>query len=433
MPKSKDPLDRINIETPCNADWNQMVGNDQVRFCQHCDLSVHDLSTMTRREAMRLALNSKGRLCVRYIRQPDGKIQTTDLVLHQINAVRRRASRLVAGAFTAALSLSASVVAAAPAPASSHTTDGAGTALLVKQGTLKPFNLAGSATLTGTVKDRNGAIIAGANVTLIDELSRTDQTTTTNDEGVYLFQSVGEGSYQLRITAAGFGIFEASNITLRPGDEQVMDETLDAAITMGGAIVVTVPEEPLLAAVLKEDIDEVKGLLARGADVNVVDGNLNETALSQAVLRGNRELVKILLDAGAEVNEKNSSGLTALMYVGSDTSVEVVRDMIAAGAKVDLKDEEGKNALHHAASDTGTEALQALIDAGASVDATDESGRTALMLAAQNGNEDNVAVLVKAGATVNLRDEDDKTALGLAKENDCGKVVDILAAYGGVE
>jgi hypothetical protein len=433
MPKSKDPLDRININTPCEADWDQMVGNEQVRFCQHCNLSVHDLSAMTRLEAMRLVINSKGKLCARYVRRPDGKVQTTDRVLHQIHAVRRRASRLAAGAFTAALSLSASIVAAAPAPASSHTTDGASAASLVKQGRIKIYSAPGAA-LSGTIKDQSGAIIASATVTLTDEASAFQQTTTTDDEGVYFFQSVADGSYTLKIEASGFASKEVANLTLRAEGQENLDQELvvGGMVTSGGAMIST-PDEPLLAAVLTEDVDEVKRLLATGADVNVLDTGIDSTALAQAVQRDNRELIKILLDAGADVNEKNHSGLTALMYVSDDTSIEVVGDLMAAGAKVDLKDDEGKNALHHAASYDNAEALQALIDAGASVDATDESGRTALMIAAQEGNEDNVTALIKAGATVNLRDEDDKTALGLAKENDNGEVVEILTTYGGVE
>lgn len=434
MPKSKDPLDRININTPCEADWNQMIGNEQVRFCRHCNLSVHDLSAMTRREAMRLVIKSKGNLCARYTRRPDGKVQTTDLVLHQIHAVKRRASRLAAGAFTAALSLSASVAAAAPAPASSHTTDGASAAYLVKQGRIKIYRVPGAA-LSGIIRDPNGAIIAGATVTLTDEASAFQQMTTSDDEGVYFFQSVGDGSYTLRIEAAGFASKEIANLDLRAEGEENLDQQLEIAgetVTVGGASIST-PDEPLLAAVLTEDVDEVRRLLATGADVNVVDKEIDSTALAQAVQRDKRELVKILLDAGADVNEKNDAGLTALMYVADDTSIEVVEDLIAAGAKIEIKDDEGKNALHHAASYASVEALQALIKAGASVDARDESGRTALMIAAQEGNEDNVAALLKAGATVNLRDEDDKTAFGLAKENDNGEVVDMLAAYGGVE
>ena len=38
MPKSVRSFDRITIPAPCDADWEAMSGNDQVRFCEHCNL-----------------------------------------------------------------------------------------------------------------------------------------------------------------------------------------------------------------------------------------------------------------------------------------------------------------------------------------------------------------------------------------------------------
>jgi hypothetical protein len=55
-------LDRLTISQPCNEDWESMAGNDQVRFCQHCNLHVNDLSQMTRSDALRLVNESRGRL-----------------------------------------------------------------------------------------------------------------------------------------------------------------------------------------------------------------------------------------------------------------------------------------------------------------------------------------------------------------------------------
>ncbi|MBV9210033.1 MAG: carboxypeptidase regulatory-like domain-containing protein, partial [Acidobacteria bacterium] len=220
MPKPKDTLDRINTNKPCTADWDEMIGNEQVRFCSHCSLSVHNLSAMTRKEAMRLVIKSKGNLCARYVRRPDGRVQTTDLVLHQIGAVKRRASRLAAGAFTAALSLSASLVAAAPASAQTTNETVASTEMV--QGRIKVNSVSG-ATLTGIIKDPNGAVIAGANVKLVNEVSAFSVETTTNDEGVYLFQSVEEGSYTLKIEASGFMSREVNNVALNSGSEINMD------------------------------------------------------------------------------------------------------------------------------------------------------------------------------------------------------------------
>ncbi len=53
-------LDRVTIPQPCSADWDEMIGNDQVRFCEHCSLHVTNLSSMTRQEAMRFVAKSRG-------------------------------------------------------------------------------------------------------------------------------------------------------------------------------------------------------------------------------------------------------------------------------------------------------------------------------------------------------------------------------------
>src|SRR5437773_1508385 len=99
MSRHNSIIDRISIPTPCEADWDSMVGNDQVKFCEHCALSVHDISTMTRRRAEQLVAESNGRLCLRYHRLSNGEIITAGSAgkLHQL---RRRASRIAAGAFT---------------------------------------------------------------------------------------------------------------------------------------------------------------------------------------------------------------------------------------------------------------------------------------------------------------------------------------------
>src|SRR5258708_17267335 len=90
-----------------------MIGNDQVRFCEHCSLHVTDLSAMTRQAAMRLVARSQGRLCVRFIQRPNGRILTRT-VPERLYRISRRASRIAAGAFTATLSLSSAAAQTKP-------------------------------------------------------------------------------------------------------------------------------------------------------------------------------------------------------------------------------------------------------------------------------------------------------------------------------
>jgi hypothetical protein len=112
--KKSSLLDRINIPVPCNADWDSMIGNNEVRFCEHCSKHVNNLSEMTRKQALELVSRSKGQLCVRYYRRPDDTIHTRAAPT-QLHQIKRRASRIAAGAFTAALSLCSTVAAQTPA------------------------------------------------------------------------------------------------------------------------------------------------------------------------------------------------------------------------------------------------------------------------------------------------------------------------------
>ncbi|MBC8032193.1 MAG: hypothetical protein H7Z16_19070 [Pyrinomonadaceae bacterium] len=122
---SKLFLKTLTIPSPCSVDWNSMKGNDQIRFCEHCDLSVHNLSQMTRHQVQRLVARSNGRLCVQYVSDGNGKplLAQAALKLHRIS---RRASRIAAGAFTATLSVTSAVAHASPNTQSCPLRDSAG-------------------------------------------------------------------------------------------------------------------------------------------------------------------------------------------------------------------------------------------------------------------------------------------------------------------
>ena len=108
MVRSAVSLDVIDIARPCPADWDQMRGDDRVRFCGHCSLNVYNLSAMSRPEAERLVRETEGRVCVRFYRRLDGTVVTTDCGGGWRLAAKR------AGRFAKAVS--AMVIAAALAP-----------------------------------------------------------------------------------------------------------------------------------------------------------------------------------------------------------------------------------------------------------------------------------------------------------------------------
>jgi hypothetical protein len=71
-------LEVLDIARPCPADWNDMTGDERVRFCRHCSLHVYNLAGMTRSEAENLVAGAEGRLCVRFYRRADGTVTTQD-------------------------------------------------------------------------------------------------------------------------------------------------------------------------------------------------------------------------------------------------------------------------------------------------------------------------------------------------------------------
>ena len=67
-------------------------------------------------------------------------------------------------------------------------------------------------TVTGTVTDPAGAVIAGAEVTLTSAQTKLTRVTTSNSEGIYRVEAVDSGTYSIKITATGFGEVESTGI-----------------------------------------------------------------------------------------------------------------------------------------------------------------------------------------------------------------------------
>ena len=164
MPRhASGPLDRLEITSPCSADWDSMKGNDRVRFCEHCSLRVQDVSAMTPAQALALVRGSQGRLCLRLHRRADGSIVTRPMPqpLHQI---RRRVSRVAAGAFGAAFGLCAAAAAhAQTAPAAPAL------AAVAEMNALAPAVSSGRGALFGTVTDETQAAVGRAVITVLNE------------------------------------------------------------------------------------------------------------------------------------------------------------------------------------------------------------------------------------------------------------------------
>jgi hypothetical protein len=71
-------LDQLQIASPCRAKWEEMTGDNKIRFCSQCQKNVFNISNMDATEAEGLILQKEGRLCVRMYRRFDGTVLTQD-------------------------------------------------------------------------------------------------------------------------------------------------------------------------------------------------------------------------------------------------------------------------------------------------------------------------------------------------------------------
>lgn len=108
---------------------------------------------------------------------------------------------------------------------------------------------------------------------------------------------------------------------------------------------------------------------------NTQDDN-KETPLHKALSAQNKEIIRMLIDAGANVNAQNSFGQVPLHYTSSIP--EIARMLIQAGADVNSKDQNRETLLHYAVRHNNIEITRMLIDAGADVNAQNIFGQTPL-------------------------------------------------------
>jgi len=172
----------------------------------------------------------------------------------------------------------------------------------------------------------------------------------------------------------------------------------------------------LIEAAKEGNVNVVIDAIASGADVNAfgVDG---ESALHAAVHRGNEAIIKILLDAGAEIEIRaENNQYTPLMIAAFEGKSETVNTLINNGAYYNIIID-NITPLMMAAERSHKEVVKILIDAGADINAKNNEGWTALMFAARNGSKEAVKFFIDAGADINAKNKDEWTALMFAAKS----------------
>jgi ankyrin repeat protein len=226
------------------------------------------------------------------------------------------------------------------------------------------------------------------------------------------------------------------------------------------------------------DLDKVKLLLDAGADVNARAQSGFTAIMAASAYKGTTEVVRLLLDRGAEVKPKDgrqpifngsaaflatwtgeTEKLGLLLDKGADIRQKMVifgffdadpfeqsvvqRDLgmaqylIGRGVPVDSGSvgTEGITALGVTAFANYPEMARALIELGANVNHVDKHGMTPLLYAANMdfGDTELIETLIKAGADLKAKNKDGLTALALAKKYNHFQICKVLQQAGAPE
>jgi len=201
-----------------------------------------------------------------------------------------------------------------------------------------------------------------------------------------------------------------------------------AALLVGAAFA-----DPIHDAALDGDFDEVQRQLDAGVDVNE-ESSTGLTPLHYAASSGHNDIVELLIERGANVNATDSGkGATPLDYAHWGDHEEVIETLNAHNAQRE-HEKGGKgigqsSLIHDAALDGDIDEVQRQLDAGVDPNLKSSKGATPLFYAVYGGHLEIVELLITRGADVNAVYLNN-SVLDQAHSYDDEEMVELLEAHG---
>ena len=186
---------------------------------------------------------------------------------------------------------------------------------------------------------------------------------------------------------------------------------------------------------LQIDLDSVREQLTAGLDVNSIDEK-GISLLHKAVIIGNIDLVKLLVENGADLDielprlNSNHMRLTPILYAVIQNKKNIVSYLINQGVDVDKKLNSNTTILHHASAHNHVDLVKLIISKDADINSCDTNGMSPLHYASNIGNKKIIEILIAAGANVNAK-EGKHTPLDLVLDKSLFEITALLRKHGG--
>ncbi|MDB4127739.1 ankyrin repeat domain-containing protein [bacterium] len=200
---------------------------------------------------------------------------------------------------------------------------------------------------------------------------------------------------------------------------------------------VDLPDEALLIAARKGDLEKVRTLLKAGVDPDTTSRN-SYTALAYASIGGHLDIMKLLISENVDVNKAARFNKTPLLVTAGSSQIEAAKLLIANGAKTTSVQMQGAFSTHESCIWGQPEMLEFLLKYGMDPNLRNGIGNTAIHYAIgsmQNGQPETIKpriecikLLLKHGANPELRGGNDLTPIQWAKNNGLDEAVKLLQA-----
>ena len=177
-------------------------------------------------------------------------------------------------------------------------------------------------------------------------------------------------------------------------------------------------------ALASDDTKTVAQLIARGVDPNTVNENA-EPALLYAAREGTTAMVRTLIRGKANVNVRTPQGDTPIMLAALAGSLETVKVLREAGAQINHP---GWTPLQYAAFNGHDAVVEYLVSTGADLGLAAPNGATPVMLAVLSNKADTVKLLVSYGFDVDAKNDKGETALDIARSKGFREIEKLLRA-----
>lgn len=168
-----------------------------------------------------------------------------------------------------------------------------------------------------------------------------------------------------------------------------------------------------LECLLNRDAEGFRAALAAGVEPDSCPGD--QTLLQWACTANAPEFAVVLLDAGADPNNRGIDAVTPLMAAAFTGNAAMIGSLLDAGADVVAADGGGRTALMFAARSGQPAAVQRLLDAGASAGDADDEGKNSLHWAMLDGDYQGVVQVLLAAGTDSNADAGGHTPLQYAR------------------